>query len=139
MAQAFTIDTSHPMPLYAQLERAIRFAIATGRLGLGEQLPTVRQLAVDLRINANTVARVYTELERAGIVETRRGIGTFVTTRQTKTSTRHDQEKHLRDLADRYVAEAGAHGFSLDDLIEHLQSRVKKVTQAASLPSHRRR
>ena|SRR3984893_13400358 len=126
MAQAFSIDTSHPMPLYAQLERAIRFAIATGRLGLGEQLPTVRQLAVDLRINANTVAKVYTELERAGVVETRRGIGTFVTARQVKTSTRHDQEKHLRDLADRYVAEAGAQGFSLDDLIEHLQSRRKR-------------
>ena len=126
MAQAFSIDTSHPMPLYAQLERAIRFAIVTGRLGLGEQLPTVRQLAVDLRINANTVAKVYTELERAGVVETRRGIGTFVTARQVKTSTRHDQEKHLRDLADRYVAEAGAQGFSLDDLIEHLQSRRKR-------------
>jgi len=115
------------MPLYAQLERAIRFAIATGRLRVGEQLPTVRQMAVDLLINANTVAKVYAELERAGIVETRRGIGTFVTARQAKTSARHDQEKYLRDLADRYVAEAGALGFSLDDLIEHLQSRRKKV------------
>ena len=126
MAQAFSIDTSHPMPLYAQLERSIRFAIVTGRLGLGEQLPTVRQMAVDLRINANTVAKVYAELERAGILETRRGIGTFVTARQTKTSARHNPEKQLRDLADRYVAEAEAHGYSLDDLIEHLQSRRKK-------------
>ena len=133
MAQPFSIDTSHPMPLYAQLERSIRFAIVTGRLEIGEQLPTVRQMAVDLRINANTVAKVYAELERSGIVETRRGIGTFVTTRQAKTSARHDQEKHLRDLADRYVAEAEAHGYSLEDLIEHLQSRRKKVTPAVSL------
>ena len=69
------------MPLYAQLTRAIQFAIATGRLQVGEQLPTVRQLAVDLRINANTVAKVYAELERLGILETRRGVGTFVCAR----------------------------------------------------------
>lgn len=137
MAQTFSIDTSHPMPLYAQLERSIKFAIVTGRLGLGEQLPTVRQMAVDLRINANTVAKVYAELERAGVVETRRGIGTFVTARQARTSARHDQEKHLRDLADRYLAEAGAHGYSLDDLIDHLQSRRKKVTPALSLRSRK--
>jgi GntR family transcriptional regulator len=72
------------MPLYAQLERSICFAIAIGKLRIGEQLPTVRQLAVDLRINANTVARVYAQLERAGVVETRRGVGTFVTDRRPK-------------------------------------------------------
>ena len=55
-----------------------RVAIATGKLRVGDQLPTVRQLAVELRINANTVAKVYAELERAGVVETRRGVGTFV-------------------------------------------------------------
>ena len=125
------------MPLYAQLERSIKFAIVTGRLGLGEQLPTVRQMAVDLRINANTVAKVYAELERAGIVETRRGIGTFVTARQGRTSARRDPEKNLRDLADRYLAEAGAHGYSLDDLIDHLQSRRKKVSPALSLRSRK--
>lgn len=121
------------MPLYAQLGRAIKFAVATGRIGMGEQLPTVRQMAVDLRINANTVAKVYAELEREGIVETRRGIGTFVTARRVKVSARQDHEKHLRELADRYVAEAEAHGYSLDDLIEHLHARRTKVTQANSL------
>jgi GntR family transcriptional regulator len=137
MVQTFSIDASHPMPLYAQLERSIRFAVATGRLGLGEQLPTVRQLAVDLRINANTVAKVYAELERAGVVETRRGIGTFVTARRVKISARQDHEKHLRELADRYVAEAEAHGYALDDLIEHLQSRRQRVTQAVSSRSRK--
>ena len=77
----FQVDLKHPTPLYHQLDRSIRFAIATGRLGIGDQLPTVRQLAVDLRINANTVAKVYAELERSGVVETRRGVGTFVTAR----------------------------------------------------------
>jgi len=137
MAQTFTIDASHPMPLYAQLERSIRFAIATGRLGIGEQLPTVRQLAVELRINANTVAKVYNELERAGVVETRRGIGTFVSDNHSESKASQNHEKQLRELTDRYIAEASAHGFSLDDLIDHLQSRRKKITQAVSLRSRR--
>lgn len=126
MSQPFNIDSSHPMPLYAQLERTIRFAIATGKLQVGEQLPTVRQLAVELRINANTVAKVYAELERAGIVETRRGVGTFVSDSNIESSARPGHEKQLRDLADRFIAEAGAHGFSVDDLIEHLQRRRRK-------------
>ena len=74
-----SIDPRDKTPIYAQLERGLRAAIATGTLGLGAQLPTVRQLAVDLQINANTVARVYVELERAGIIETRRGVGSFIT------------------------------------------------------------
>ncbi len=74
----YSTSIRRPDALYAQLERAIRFAIATERLRVGDQLPTVRQLAVELRINANTVAKVYAELERAGVVETRRGVGTFV-------------------------------------------------------------
>ena len=123
----FYIDTNHPTPLYAQLERSIRFAIATGKLRIGEQLPTVRQLAVDLRINANTVAKVYAELERAGIVETRRGIGTFVNERPAEASlSRRDREKQLRELADHFIAETGTRGFSLDDVIEHLHGRRKK-------------
>jgi GntR family transcriptional regulator len=126
MSSMFNVSPSHPMPLYAQLESAIRFAVATGRLRVGEQLPTVRQLAVELRINANTVAKVYAELERAGIVETRRGVGTFVRAHHFEAASRRDHEKQLCDLADRFIAEAGACGFSIDDLIDHLQSRRKK-------------
>src|SRR5947208_13619552 len=123
----FQVDTSHPTPLYHQLERSIRFAIATGKLGIGDQLPTVRQLAVDLRINANTVAKVYTELERAGIVETRRGVGTFVNSRPAEASlSRRDREKQLRELADHFIAETGTRGFSVDDVIEHLPSRKRR-------------
>jgi GntR family transcriptional regulator len=126
MSPLFHIDVRHPTPLYAQLERAIRFAIATGKLSIGEQLPTVRQLAVDLRINANTVARVYGELERAGVVETRRGIGTFVNARPGEATNRRDRERELRDVCDHFVAEAGTRGFSIDDLIEHLEARCTK-------------
>src|SRR3954470_1684556 len=73
-----TVDASDAMPLHAQLERSIRAAIASRRLRPGDQLPTVRQLAVSLRINANTVAKVYTHLERDGALGTRRGVATFV-------------------------------------------------------------
>lgn len=122
----FQVDTKHPTPLYHQLERSIRFAIAIGKLGIGDQLPTVRQLAVDLRINANTVAKVYTELERSGVVETRRGVGTFVTARPNEAATRRDREKRLRELADHFVSETHKHGFSIEDVIEHLEKRRRR-------------
>jgi GntR family transcriptional regulator len=122
----FQVDTSHPTPLYHQLERSIRFAIAIGKLGIGDQLPTVRQLAVDLRINANTVAKVYTELERSGVVETRRGVGTFVTARPNEAANRRDRERRLRELADHFITETHKHGFSIEDVIEHLEKRRRK-------------
>ncbi len=122
----FFINPADPTPLYAQLTRAIQFAIATGKLRIGEQLPTVRQMAVDLKINANTVAKVYAELERTGIVETRRGVGTFICARHFEPKQKRQHELELNDLADRVVAEAGAMGFTLDDLIDQLQSRRKK-------------
>src|SRR6187551_4122523 len=103
----FTVDPSDPTPIYAQLDRGIRAAIASGRLTVGDRLPTVRQLAVDLRINANTVAKVYAELERAGVLTTQRGIGTFV--RKTPTpgpAARRDRERELRPLVDRLLADA---------------------------------
>jgi GntR family transcriptional regulator len=129
MSQMFSLSPSHPMPLYAQLTRAIQFAIATGRLQIGEQLPTVRQLAVELRVNANTVAKVYAELERSGVLETRRGVGTFVCARHFEARNRQDPQAILGDLVDRFVEEAGAMGFSPDDLIAQLQSRRKKETK----------
>jgi GntR family transcriptional regulator len=129
MSQMFSLSPSHPMPLYAQLTRAIQFAIVTGRLQIGEQLPTVRQLAVELRVNANTVAKVYAELERAGVLETRRGVGTFVCARHFEARNRQDPQAILGDLVDRFVEEAGAMGFSPDDLIAQLQRRRKKETK----------
>ena len=123
----FHIDAKHPTPLYHQLERSIKFAIATGKLRLGDQLPTVRQLAVDLRINANTVARVYSELERSGVLITRRGVGTFVHERPAEAAfSRRDRDRNLRELADHFIAETHTRGFSLDEVIEHLQNRRKK-------------
>jgi GntR family transcriptional regulator len=127
MSHSFDIDTAHPTPLYHQLERAIRFAIATGKLGIGDQLPTVRQLAVDLRINANTVAKVYLELERAGVVETRRGVGTFVKARHLGAAHEKDREHELRELEDHFLAQAAHLGFSAKEAVDHLKDRLKKT------------
>jgi GntR family transcriptional regulator len=126
MDALLNINTADPTPLYAQLERAIRFAISTGRLRIGEQLPTVRQLAVELRINANTVAKVYAELERTGMVETRRGVGTFIRARHFEAATRRERERRLRESADRFLGEAGGLGFTLEEVIVHLESRRSK-------------
>ena len=117
----FAIDGNDPTPLYAQIERAIRVAIATGRLNLGDKLPTVRQLAVDLKINANTVAKVYAELERSGVLETRRGVGTFIRAAAAHGSSRPDRERLLVELADRFLAGAATLGFSADEAIDFLK------------------
>src|SRR5262247_1604665 len=93
------IDHHDRTPLYAQLERALRAAIASGRLRPGDQLPTVRQLAVDLRINANTVARVYADLERAGVLETRRGVGSFVSAPPERARTAREHDRRLKAFA----------------------------------------
>lgn len=127
MSLPFNIDSGHPTPLYHQLERAIRFAIATGKLALGDQLPTVRQLAVELRINANTVAKVYAELERVGVVETRRGVGTFVKARDFEAARDKDRERELRELEDHFLGKAAHLGFSAREAVDHLRNRLKNI------------
>ena len=116
-----SVDPRDPTPIYAQLERGLRAAIATSRVRPGDQLPTVRQLAVDLRINANTVARVYAELERAGVIETRRGVGSFVTAGATRAHPPREHDRRLRAFTTRVLAEADAAGFTADDLIAALK------------------
>src|SRR4051794_22528175 len=102
------LDSRDATPLYAQLDRALRAAIASGRLRPGDQLPTVRQLAVDLRINANTVPRVYVDLERAGVLETRRGVGSFVRATASEARPPAEYQRQLRAFATRLVADAAA-------------------------------
>jgi len=96
--------------------------MATSRLRPGDQLPTVRQLAVELKINANTVARVYSDLERAGAIETRRGVGSFVTASAQKARPPKEHDKRLRAFVTRLLAEAGSAGFSVDEIVEGLRS-----------------
>lgn len=117
-----SIDSRDATPIYAQLERALRASIATGKLQPGSQLPTVRQLAVELRINANTVARVYAELERAGVIETRRGVGSFISATPAQAHPPREHERRLRAFVTRVLADAGAAGFTIDDLMAALRA-----------------
>lgn len=120
------LDSADPAPIYVQIDRAIRAAVATGRLPKGSQLPTVRQLAIELKVNANTVAKVYSELEREGLVETRRGVGTFIG-ETSQASFRHRSNKQaLRDFAGRVLQDAAARGFSREEFMAELQLQLKE-------------
>jgi GntR family transcriptional regulator len=117
-----SIDPRDPTPIYAQLERGFRAAIATSRLRPGDQLPTVRQLAVDLQINANTVARVYAELERAGVIATKRGVGSFIQATPAQAHPPREHDRRLRAFVTRILADAEATGFTSDDVIAALRA-----------------
>jgi GntR family transcriptional regulator len=121
----FQVDPKDPTPLYAQLERAIRTAIATGKLQHGARLPTVRQLAVDLHVNANTVARVYAALEKTDVVETQRGVGTFVRATPSPSAVRQNRERELTQLINRFTTDTAALGFTIPEVITHLQRNRK--------------
>ncbi|HYJ80945.1 MAG TPA: GntR family transcriptional regulator [Longimicrobiaceae bacterium] len=118
----FHIDLSDPTPAEAQLVRTIRSAIGAGVLASGDLLPTVRQLAVDLRMGANAVARAYAELEEQKVVATRPGVGTVVCAAPDEIR-REELLDELCALEDTLLREAGTLGFSLDDVIIHLDSR----------------
>jgi GntR family transcriptional regulator len=122
----FRLDSTDPAPIYIQIERAIRAGVATGRLLKGTQLPTVRQLAVELRVNANTVAKVYSDLEREGLVETRRGVGTFIGEPSATSQRQRGNKQALRDFAERVLQDAAARGFSRDEFIAELQLQLKE-------------
>ena len=125
---ANTVNPRDPMPLHAQLERSIRVAIAAQRLRPGDQLPTVRQLAVGLRINANTVAKVYAHLEQAGTLETRRGVGTFVVDGAKSALNQEARAAELRAVVMRALADASARGFSVSELRRELLEISKGAT-----------
>ena len=115
MPLVLSLDPADRTPIHAQVERGILAAIGSGRLPVGEQLPTVRQLAVDLKVNANTIAKVYAHLERDGVLETRRGVGTFVAARTSGPEQVERRASELRRLVEKFLAELSHQGFSLED------------------------
>jgi GntR family transcriptional regulator len=119
-APRFVIDLHSGVPVYRQLIDQVRSGIASGSLTAGDQLPTVRQLAVDLAINPNTVMRAYRELELGGLLETQQGTGTFISTRKLQRNSA-ERERQLGQMAGEVAARAGAAGFSLEDLIDRLR------------------
>jgi len=121
----FRLDTSSGVPFYRQIIDQVLLGVADGRWKPGAQLPTVRQLAVDLSVNLNTVAKAYREMEIRGIVETQQGTGTFVATRRADRRPA-ERKKALEGLLDRFVALAGSSGFSLEEFTEALMERSEK-------------
>ena len=119
------IDLKSGVPFYRQVIDQVKAAIATETLSPGDRLPTVRQLAVDLSINPNTVSRAYTELELTGLVETQMGSGTFVGSRQVKPDD-VEQRRMLNQLCQEFLSRVSTHGFTLDDVLQNLEQRRKR-------------
>jgi GntR family transcriptional regulator len=126
---AFRLDMRSGVPLYRQLIDQVQAAIATQLLVPGDQLPTVRQVAVDLEINPNTVMRAYREMEIRGVLDTQQGTGTFVAEKAAERDDR-DRSRGLEQLVEEFTARAGAGGFNIEELIAALRDRVADGRQA---------
>jgi GntR family transcriptional regulator len=118
----FRLDPLGGVPVYRQLIDQVLAGIATGALSAGSQLPTVRQVAVDLSINPNTVVRAYRELEIRGVLDTQQGSGTFISEQKVERD-EVERRRQLAQLTADFVARAGAAGFTLDEVLEQLHDR----------------
>ncbi|TDA70043.1 MAG: GntR family transcriptional regulator [Clostridia bacterium] len=115
----FKLDSANGIPIYVQLKQAIQYAVATGKYVPGSRLPTVRQMAVALKINPNTVSRVYSELERDGILATRQGRGTFVC--EAPGLETEGRQQMLQELIQHFLVQAYDLGFSSHEALEAIQ------------------
>lgn len=119
----FRLDPRSGVPVYRQLIDQVQAGLASGNLASGDQLPTVRQVAVDLEINPNTVLRAYRELEIRGVLDTHQGTGTFISNRNVPQDDA-EHERRLEQLVSEFVARAGAGGFTVKELMERLGERI---------------
>jgi len=124
----FNLDLRSGVPVYRQIIDQVRGGIAAGTLAAGDQLPTVRQLAVDLAINPNTVLRAYRELELGGLLETHQGSGTFIGTKKP-VKNNAERERQLVQLVGEFAARAGAVGFTVEELLDRLGELTSHSTQ----------
>src|SRR5579863_4802907 len=115
----FRLDPKSGVPAYRQIIDQVQGGLASGALAAGDQLPTVRQLAVDLAINPNTVLRAYRELEIRGVLDTQQGTGTFISDRKVAQD-QTERTRVLDQLVTEFVARAGAGGFTVRELVERL-------------------
>ncbi len=121
----FSLDPKSGVPYYKQIILQVEMAIANGRLTMGNQLPTVRSLAVTLKINPNTVARAYTQMEIRGIVNTQQGTGTFISEKKVEIS-EVERERILSEITRPFISRANSYGFSITEIIAYLKELGKK-------------
>src|SRR5579871_1593044 len=124
----FALDLRSGVPVYRQLIDQVRAGLASGSLAAGDQLPTVRQLAVDLEINPNTVVRAYRELELGGLLETHQGTGTFISAQKLKGSDA-ERQRQLGQIEADCVSRAGAAGFTVEEVIDEMRGRAQEQTR----------
>src|SRR5216684_1313914 len=124
----FRLDLHSGVPVYRQLIDQVRSGTASGCLTAGDQLPTVRQLAVDLAINPNTVLRAYRELELGGLLETHQGTGTFIAKRKLEKND-GERQRQLAQIIGELAARAGAAGFTVEELIDGLRELLPHPAQ----------
>ncbi len=120
----FGLDVKSGVPFHRQIVDQIKYGIASGRLLPGEQLPTVRELAVHLQVNPNTVRKSYSELEILGILDTQQGTGTFVGRREVEIA-ENEKERMLDQICDELVARGNQYGFTLEEIVAQLQRRIE--------------
>jgi GntR family transcriptional regulator len=121
----FSINPSSRQPICRQLNRQVREAIARGKLRPEERLPPGRELSRALVVNPNTIARVYTDLEREGILNTRPGLGVFVA-RPGSDLSRKVRRERLQEAQDRFLTEAVHLGFTADEVVALVSTQVKQ-------------
>jgi GntR family transcriptional regulator len=119
----FKLDLKSGVPFHRQIVDQIRYGIASRRLLPGEQLPTVRELAVELEINPNTVRKAYSDLELLGILDTQQGTGTFVGHKEVEIADA-EKQRMLRQICDELVARGHQYNLTPEDIIGHLQRRL---------------
>lgn len=124
----FHLDLHTGVPVYRQIVDQVRGAVASGALNPGDQLPTVRQLAVDLEVNPNTIVRAYRELEYDGLIETHQGTGTFIGEQKIPRAG-DERQRQLGQIVSDAVARAGAAGFTIHELLERLRVVAQEPTR----------
>ena len=121
----FAIDHNSGVPYYKQIILQVEMAIADNRLTGGDQLPTVRSLAVELQINPNTVAKAYNQLELRGIVNTQQGTGTFISDREI-TLSEVERERVLTEICRNTLVQAGSYGFSPEEVVDQFREMAER-------------
>ena len=122
------ISTGSDTPIYKQITDQVRLGIATGKLSIGDQLPSVRALAEELLLNPNTVARAYADLAREGMIESRPGRGVFVI-RKRRVFTREEGRRRLEPLLDALIGEAMAMDFGREELRDTFEKKLGQWKQ----------